>query len=275
MDTKLPTNDAILNIENIRFSISHTNKVTEPDAPELFGPHIHSSYEFYINVAGDISFLVNNRIYNISSGDIIMAKPGDVHHCICNTTCLHEHFCMWFDDENESPLTEFIRKSESPYLNMENEETRQVLFSMLRQLHSLYNSENSLSKTAALISIFDFIATRGRVTASNNDNIPIQLQQILDYMNNNFTEIEQVSNITDEFFISTATLNRWFRRYIHLSPHEFLEAKKLSYAKLLLQKGFNVTDVGEKAGFSDASHFIAVFKKRFGKTPHKYKQTVT
>ena len=58
---------------------------------------------------------------------------------------------------------------------------------------------------------------------------------------------------------------------MHLSPKEFLEAKKLSYAKALLESGKSVTDVYTQVGFGDCSHFIAVFKKRFGETPFRYK----
>jgi AraC-like DNA-binding protein len=56
-----------------------------------------------------------------------------------------------------------------------------------------------------------------------------------------------------------------------MSPHTFLEEKKLAYAKQLLMGGASVTDACFGAGFSDNSHFISVFKRKFGETPYKYK----
>lgn len=272
MDTQLPVNDSLLNISDFRFSVSHTNSLTKPGAPELVGPHIHNCYEIYVNLSGDVSFLVNNKLYRISSGDIIATRAGDVHHCICNKICIHEHYCIWIEDGGKSPLTEFLRNTKSPYLNMENEEVKKALFSLLNRLQSFYETENGLSKTAAMLSILDLLATKSAIAVTQSENIPTAFQKLLDYMNSNFAKIQYVSDILSEFYISSATLNRWFRRYIHLSPREFLEAKKLGYAEQLLQKGYTVTEVSEMAGFSDSSHFISVFKKRFGKTPYKYKR---
>ena len=104
--------------------------------------------------------------------------------------------------------------------------------------------------------------------------IPSEMQAILNYIDANFTEIQHVGDVASYFYISTATLNRWFRKYINLSPREFLEAKKLAFAKKLLDEGSTVTEVCIRTGFSDCSHFIAVFKNKFGETPFKYKKAV-
>ena len=93
-------------------------------------------------------------------------------------------------------------------------------------------------------------------------------------MNNHFSEIQHIKDVYDRIYISPATLNRWFRKYIHLSPREFLESKKLAYAKQLLNQGYTVTEASIHSGFADSSYFIAVFKKKFGVTPRAYKQEV-
>ena len=103
-------------------------------------------------------------------------------------------------------------------------------------------------------------------------SMPDEMQQLLTYMNNHFNEIQHIKDVYDLVYISPATLNRWFRKYIHLSPREFLESKKLAYAKQLLTQGFTVTEASIQSGFADSSYFISVFKKKFGVTPGIYKQ---
>lgn len=274
MESKIYTKDSILNINNVYFAVTYLNDVTQPGSLSLIGPHVHSCYEIYVNISGDVSFLVNNRIYNISHGDIIMTKSGDVHHCICNKTCVHEHFCIWIDEAEPSELTQFLRNSKSPYLNIKSPDMKDHLICLLRKIYSLYECGSGLSKTAVLLSILDLIATESTLALNQEDNIPVQLQQILDYMNAKFTSLRHISELTDKFFISTATLNRWFKRYINLTPHEFLEAKRLGYAEQLLRKGYSVTEASEISGFADCSHFICVFKKHFSVTPHKYRRTL-
>ena len=272
MNTKLDTTDKLLNLNNVMFSISHSNHITEPGAPALVGPHVHNCYEIYVNLSGNISFLVNNSIYKISSGDMVFSKPGDVHHCICNETCLHDHFCVWIDVGENFELGSALGKVSNSFLKPSNEQTKELLFSGLEQLHSVFESENNFSKTTALFSLLDILVNKSCEKNIGADDLPIALQNVLNYMNDNFAQIKYINEIQKKFFISSATLNRWFKQYINLSPREFLEAKKLGLAEQLLQKGFSVTETAESAGFSDTSHFITVFKKKFGKTPLKYKQ---
>jgi AraC-like DNA-binding protein len=105
-----------------------------------------------------------------------------------------------------------------------------------------------------------------------NRSLPSEFSSLLNQIEKNFTDFNTVSDISQKAFVSTATINRWFRKYLHLSPKEYLLAKKLSYAKSLLAKGDTVAEAGYQAGFFDSSHFISVFKKRFKETPFNYKK---
>ena len=103
-------------------------------------------------------------------------------------------------------------------------------------------------------------------------SLPVPMQNILDDIHRRLDQLHTVNEICAAHFVSPATLNRWFRKYMHLSPREYLESRKLSYAAACLSAGETVTDACSKAGFSDCSHFIALFKKKFGETPLKYKK---
>ena len=102
--------------------------------------------------------------------------------------------------------------------------------------------------------------------------LPLQLSEIIRYIKQSFLEIRSVSDITQRFFISASTLNRWFRTYLHTSPREYIEMQRLAYAMELLRGGAAVTAAATNAGFSDCSHFIVLFKKKVGQTPLEYKK---
>ncbi len=71
---------------------------------------------------------------------------------------------------------------------------------------------------------------------------------------------------------TTATLNRYFRTHLHTTPREYIEAKRFAFSLELLKNGASVTAACTEAGFTDCSHFIVLFKKKFGVTPHRYKK---
>ena len=105
-----------------------------------------------------------------------------------------------------------------------------------------------------------------------NNHLPKAMQEILNYVDENYTDIRFIEEIADKFHISTPTLNRWFREYVHLPPSKLISAKKLAYAEKLLRGDISVADVCYMAGFTDCSRFISLFKRKYGLTPLQYKK---
>ena len=101
-----------------------------------------------------------------------------------------------------------------------------------------------------------------------------KLQEILTYINSSFSDLHSVTDIAQRFYISTATLTRWFREYLQMTPKSYLEARRLAYSKDLLLRGLSVTDVSSITGFSSGSRFIYVFRKAFGVTPLQYQKSL-
>lgn len=253
----------------LRYTVSYSDKYLLPDDPQLDESHIHDCYELYIKLGGDVSFLVNNHLYSVQAGDVIVTRPGDVHLCILNSACVHEHFCLWISVPDDAELAAFLQdvfgKERYTFGN-----TRDKLTALLSAMRS--QDKTVWQQTACLLQVLSLLRENGE---SHVDDIcavmPHEMQMIVDDINENFAQMRSIGDILARHYVSRATLARWFRKYMHLSPKEFLEAKKLSHAKSLLEGGMSVTDVYMQAGFGDCSHFIAVFKKRFGETPLRYK----
>jgi AraC-like DNA-binding protein len=71
---------------------------------------------------------------------------------------------------------------------------------------------------------------------------------------------------------SLSSLNRDFKEIYRVSPKKWLQDKRLSYAKELLDsKGLSVTEVASEVGYKNVSNFIKAFKLKYGLTPKKIK----
>ena len=68
--------------------------VRENNGDNTMESHIHNKCEIYINLTGNVAFMVENRIYPIKSGDIIITRPYEAHHCIYYSTDEHDHYCI-------------------------------------------------------------------------------------------------------------------------------------------------------------------------------------
>ena len=267
-------NETISSLSNMRFSIVYNNeyaKIVDPDADPL---HIHNYLEIFINISSDISFLVNNNLYPVPVGDAIISCPGDIHMGIFHKSAVQEHVCIWIEADFTSPIFSFLRKEDFCPLCSFDEQTKNQLQSLVFLLLDICKKEGSeLEKISYLSQILTIFEKKTPHDITETD-IPETLQNILDDIHENFPEIRSVNDILASHFVSSATLTRWFRKYLHTSPREYLESIRLSNAAVLLSNGRSVTDACMRSGFSDCSHFIVLFKKKFGETPLKYKKKV-
>jgi len=260
-----------ISLDGVKYKLSYNDSFFDislsPPAPS----HIHNCTELYLNISGDVSFLVKNSIYPIEHGDIILSNANDVHHCIYHSSCTHEHFCLWISSDENDELISFIEQSNQQHIVFPAEE-KENLISLFFQLYSSLNAGDTLFSSSYLLQILAMLKLQlSQTTSAHRETLPADFQKILDYINENFATITNICELTDIFFISIATLNRRFSKHLSFSPKAYLEAVKLSNAMRMLDNGKSVTQTYIDCGYSDCSHFIRNFKKKFGITPYKYK----
>lgn len=97
---------------------------------------------------------------------------------------------------------------------------------------------------------------------------------LLDFMEQNFTEdlsLEEFASYTGR---SLATFKRDFAKICSLSPLKWILEHRLEKAKeLLLGSEVSAQEVGYMVGFKNRSHFSQAFKKHFGCAPDNYRRT--
>ena len=252
---------------------SYHNAYIAADSPNT-DAHIHPHYEMYVYLGGDISFVVNHRIYELSVGDIIFTEPNTMHRAVINHSGWHEHYCIFFYSTDKQLTYLFSRLAEQTHLHFQAEE-RDSFLALLRSLTEYYADPDcehfrKLSATYKLFSVLE-----NAVGAEQYPESPQLLQNILSYIAEHYEELQSLSPIRERFFVSQSSLERLFRRHLQMTPYQYILTVKMECACRLLTEGMGVMDVAMKSGFSDASHFIAAFHQRFGVTPNQYRLRMT
>ena len=250
---------------------------TSTDADRRTAPHIHDCCEVYVNITGNVSFMVEKNIYSVKSGDIIITKPYEYHHCVYHDDSDHIHYWLLFSIDENPELFKFLSEKKSGHGNhiRLSEEKRKKFLEQCDRL--TYNSsDDRVSAIAVFFKIMSYIEEGMEKYSVLDATVPIpkNLKKILDYINKNSASIHSVNEISEKFFISLSTLERYFKTYLSMTPKRYLEDKKLQTACLLLLQNSSVTEACFESGFEDYSHFITIFKKKFGTTPLKYKKGI-
>lgn len=253
-------------MDDVRYHIMHNTAYCDDAEIVSSVSHIHNCYEIYVKCSGDVSFFHEKKLFSLERGDVILSRPGEVHHCVYHAPCTHDHWCLWFSGE---ALGRYIEEHGLFGAIRLNATGKEELFSALT---SLENEDDPFTQTWTLMRLLTIFQKQSEASAPPTDKYPDTLRQILQYIDEQFITINTVEQLAQECFLSVPTVNRLFRQYVKLSPHKLIEAKRLAYAEQLLRHGHSVTEACYQVGFKDCSRFIRKFKEKFGVTPYRYKQ---
>ena len=96
--------------ERFAMSICYIEDMADPE--HSLGQHMHAECEIYFHLGGDVSFMVEDKIYPIQYGNVIITRKNEYHHCIYHKMTKHCHFCILFSANDADKLLEmfFARK---------------------------------------------------------------------------------------------------------------------------------------------------------------------
>ena len=266
----------IENKDVVMTEITYENRFTTVDDIDHDEEHIHDFYEIYVNLSGDVSFLVEDTLYSISRGDVIITAPNEIHRCIYHSDGVHEHFCIWIKDLpfESDILREQFGRSNKIYLD---DEERLRLIDLCFTLYKSHGNDSLRFRAAeSFFGILDMISTGTENKPIQEQALPSSFSEIIDYISAHFTEPTlSVNEICKNFYISKSTLCRRFKNYFQTTPSDYIDSKRFSEAKKLLSSGQSVQNACLNSGFSDCSYFIMRFRKKFGVTPYKYQRELS
>lgn len=155
-----------------------------------------------------------------------------------------------------------------------NDEALAETLERLDQLIRQRRSSMQLPKDLSPQNIAAFVAT---CFSESDSEHTLLAERAANYIASHFTEPITQSDVAEALGITPAYLSSIFHEEKGESYTKFLTRLRMMQAALLLKGKPNVTiqSVAEQTGYVSDKHFISVFKKYFGITPHEYRQRKT
>ena len=234
--------------------------------------HFHNFCEIYINISGNVQFMVENNVFDICKGDIILIKPNIFHQCLFKSDCVHEHICIWMESFDLSSPIKFFHEQNFNHVISFPDNIKDEFLSLCFLFEEIKDDPNQKIKSLSVfLNIISIIEAHISTSVKKEISLPQIVLDSLNYINENFKSISTIQEVTDKFFISQSTLERNYKKHLNISPKRYLILRKLLHSKQLLEQGCSVTKACFDSGFNDCSYFTYVFKKHFNTTPKKAK----
>lgn len=247
--------------------------------------HIHDCYEIYYSISGGKQFLIDNKFYTIRPGDLFFINKYESHYLSQIDKMVHERIIISIHPEflkllstEQTDLNYCFSYREPGFshrISLDKEQQQRFIYYIHKITSVSGFGEDILERTAftelmVLLNKAFYAGCQSEMDTSYQYSQ--QVDQILEYMNQNINHPLTIDHLAKHFFLSESYICRIFKSTTGTTINKYLTARRISIAKSLLAEGMNVSQVCEHCGFNDYSNFLKAFSKAVGISPKKYAQ---
>ena len=250
--------------------------------------HHHDFYEIYMLLRGSVSYTVENRIFHMRAGDLMLISPLELHQArVDSNDEPYERIVLWVDrgylESLSSPHTSLTRCFDTSIPSHTNllrlpGATGAPLRTTVDKLCALKADKAYGSDLLAQSALVELLVGLNRAAAERGDARPTGtsdqvVDAVLHYINEHYSEALTLDQLSEKFFISKYHLLRKFDAQVGTTVHRYILQKRLLNAKQLLAGGVPPNEVCQYCGFGDYANFYRAFRAEYNQTPRQYIQS--
>ena len=236
--------------------------------------HIHDYYELVIYVSGEVDYVTEKSVFSPAPIAAALFAPGTVHNTRLSSASVYERYVFYFYPQlfESQPFDRLISPEGGAEVTLLPREGTDELIRALSRLdeEASLGEPNRFRAYIRAMSALDLIGeliSKGRATG---ESLPQKMLEIKSYIDENYADIESVSDVAKKFFYSREYVSRLFRKYYSTSVSDYLSRVRVIRSIELMQGGASVTDACFAVGFGSASAFYLTFRKIMGMSPSEY-----
>ena len=234
-------------------------------------PHLHAQIELVFVTAGKTRVWVDNHVYDIGAGDVIIVFPNQVHRF---ETVEHEQYVILKFNPDILPelINSFSKVPVSNQLtNAANDPHLNVLIDSICKAYSDNAPYKEQILHGYLLSFLGHLLRQMTLEDAQIYDYHV-LGKILNYCIAHSTEELSLTTLERELHISKYYISHMMSAKLHMGFNDYVNSLRVSNAcKLLRKTDFSITEISERVGFNTMRTFNRAFSKQMGQTPREYR----
>ncbi len=236
--------------------------------------HYHNLFEMYYLKEGKCNTFIDNKIYEVSPGDIILIPDGVVHKTNYSDV---PHLRLLI---NFSP--DYIPLSVKPYIPQliylyRNEDAIAEIDAIFNKIEEEWNSPDEFSSEIIreyVHSIFYTIARKRNRFSQKSDGSTL-VEDCVKYIQKNFMNPISLTETAKLHSVSAEHLSRIFKKETGFGFKEYVNLVRLQRAETMLknENGKTISEIAYACGFNDSNYFSDKFKRAYGIVPTDLKKS--
>lgn len=274
MNAKLYSPEHMLQIEYVK----------HPQDYDMGSFHYHNAYELLFLQEGEYTLITMDTAYTICKNQVSLIPPCRMHKSLGRAG--NERTLMYFDErflnryfteKSRSLLLSCFRTGQLPLSPKAFSEALALLF----QIRDFVHRNDYDAAYPAFVRILSLLgdSCRENIRKTSDtekkrgmENTPL-IAEVITYINQNYSTIRRLDDISSHFYITKYHLCRLFRNATSSTVMEHLNSIRLLQACSLLENtSKSITDISYACGFHSSAYFSDLFKKTLGISPRAYRK---
>ena len=249
--------------------------------------HWHTEFEFVYIESGTVTFWIGEKQFTLSEGNGVFINSKILHRFHSPTGAAIPNFvCMPFFIAAQDSFIyhKYILPVISSTLTFQvfhdNISWQAKALSIIKQIIAVQDCTSSSElATSYLLQMLwleiyenaDIKYTKDHINESVSSQARLQL--MMQYIHQNYIRDISLGDIAEHAKISKSTVLNLFRRYLHITPINYLINYRLNEAAHLLTKTEKkINTIAYETGFNNVDYFCRLFKKHYQLTPTEYRK---
>lgn len=236
--------------------------------------------EFLLLRSGCKQIQVEDRLYEMQGGDLLVVFPGERHGAedfVQNRTSLAyllmavptevPRFCM-LEEEERSALWEQLKLLKGRMLKVSPSVCR-TMDRLFDHVNTGLSLERARIRTELMRLLFQILEEAGE----EDKSLPADIAAVIRYIREAREEMPDIAKMAALVNLSESRFKQKFKQATGIPPAEFTVREKIRESQTLLKDpARTVTSIAMELGFSSSQHFSVLFRKYTGLSPIQYRQ---
>ncbi len=247
--------------------------------------HCHDHYEIYIHLQGGDLFSLESELVPMVPNQLVIIPPYWMHGLIYDQP-LRDYERMFL---NITPAAlaaaggGFVSFPEvlaaamadgNPFFPMDAADA-QACKACIQRMMRPAGPDDGLAAFEAYRSMLEYLhivakTVRSAAPAKERVTVGPLIQQVMNYLDEHFTEPICLSDVASAFHISVSYLCHEFSRFNRHSIYDYVLYRRVTLACEMVAPGESLTDIAFRCGFNSYNAFARAFHKFLGMSPRAY-----
>ena len=242
--------------------------------------HYHQNPEMFYVLRGNLDIKIDERLYKLSSGDIVLINANKRHTVIGNDELLGARFEIDFH-----LLAEYMGSMQLLFWcntvadrNHAYSNLRRLLDRILTRYFEKDDKDalylNALYFETLYVLTSNFLVKADDVRLNLEDSQDrMRIRQIQNYVQANYQSQISLNDLADRLYLSNAYLSKYIKKNLGMTFMEYLNNVRLFHAvDELMYSDKNLTHIAYDNGFPTSASFTKVFREVYKESPSEYRK---